>query len=439
MEDEKAYRDELNFAEFPLAQLGARDGGQTCLVFSDTVFDKGLGREVTRKLTISPSLQHGLPTPADDEVILGLVQLSKHRNFEDRKVPFTRYQLIRLLGWPDESTSYARVKESLFRWLGVTLHYEKAWWSKADQCWVDKGFHLLDEVKLLDRRSTTAVSSFTWNETVFQSFESGYLKRLDFEFYRSLKTDLAKRMYRFLDKRFHHRDDLEFGLTTFAFEHLGVARSYHNGGLKRLVKKPIAELEARGFIEKEGERFTSPRRGEWAVRFKKGAKTPAISDPVIDQLVALGVTRTVAEDLVATFPVERIRQQLDRLAKGTKGVRNIPGYLVKSIQEGYTARGSVGKVRSIPRGPPKKSPSLKALVAPEEGEGPSPFDLFWHALSAEQQSAFEAEAVQHADGFLAKQYRGSGRGSLFETVRHKILLDHFEHSCPALVASVQNS
>lgn len=414
------YRDELNFAEFPLAQLGARDGGQACLVFSDTVFDRSVGREVTRKLTISPSLQFGLPTPADDEVILGLVQLTSRQRFASRTVPFTRYELIRLLGWPDDSKSYARVKESLFRWLGVTLHYEKAWWSAADQCWVDKAFHLLDEVKLLDRRSGTAVSSFVWNETVFESFASGYLKRLDFEFYRSLKSDLAKRLYRFLDKRFHHRDQVEFPLTTLAFEHLGVARSYHNGGLKRLVKRPIAELEARGYLATDEERFRSERRGEWAVQFRKGAQALEEPNPLVEELVAFGVSRAVAERLVATFPVERIRRQLDTVSRKAKGVRNLPGYLVKAIQEGYTARGSIPRGRPLPRGAPKRTPAVEPPEGPIED---APFEAFWRALSTEEQAVFEEEAVREAEPFLRRQYQDTGQGSLFEAVRGRILRD----------------
>jgi hypothetical protein len=426
------YRDELNFAEFPLAQLGARDGGQTCLVFSDTVFDRSLGREVTRKLTISPSLQFGLPTPADDEVILGLVQLTSQQRFASRTVPFTRYELIRLLGWTDDSKSYARVKESLFRWLGVTLHYEKAWWSAADQCWVDKAFHLLDEVKLLDRRSGTAVSSFVWNETVFQSFASGYMKRLDFEFYRSLKSDLAKRLYRFLDKRFHHRDQVKFRLTTLAFEHLGVARSYHNGGLKRLVTRPIAELEARGYLATDEERFRSERRGEWAVQFRKGAQALEERNPLVEELVAFGVSRAVAVRLVATFPVERIRRQLDAVSRKAKGVRNLPGYLVKAIQEGYEARGSIPRGRPLPRGTPKRTPAVGPPEGPIEGD---PFEAFWQALTQEQQVAFEAEAVREAEPFLFRQYHDSGQGSLFDTVRRQILRDHWERRANGVVVT----
>ena len=63
--DETRYRDELNFAEFPLAALSSRPDGQPYLTFSDTIFDQGRGQHIVRKVTISPSAKHGLPTPMD--------------------------------------------------------------------------------------------------------------------------------------------------------------------------------------------------------------------------------------------------------------------------------------------------------------------------------------------------------------------------------------
>lgn len=45
----------------------------------------------------SLSAMNGLPTARDDEVILGLLQLSKLEHFADRKVHFSRYQLLQLL------------------------------------------------------------------------------------------------------------------------------------------------------------------------------------------------------------------------------------------------------------------------------------------------------------------------------------------------------
>ena len=105
----------------------------------------------SRRLTISASDKFGLPTALDDEVILGLVQLSKADNFANRQVQFSRYQLVHLLGWRDEGKSYTRLEESLKRWLGVTLYYENAWWDKCRKRWVDAHFHLLDNVTLYHR------------------------------------------------------------------------------------------------------------------------------------------------------------------------------------------------------------------------------------------------------------------------------------------------
>src|ERR1051326_5963426 len=62
------YRDELNFAEFPLAALSdSVPDGQKTLVFSDTIFDRSRNAPVTRKLTITASDEYGLPTASDDE------------------------------------------------------------------------------------------------------------------------------------------------------------------------------------------------------------------------------------------------------------------------------------------------------------------------------------------------------------------------------------
>ena len=56
------------------------------------------------------------------------------------------------------------------------------------------------------------LSSFRWNEVIFESFQSGNLKQLDLEFYLRLRLPTTKRMFRFLDKRFYRRARLDFDL-----------------------------------------------------------------------------------------------------------------------------------------------------------------------------------------------------------------------------------
>ena len=47
---------------------------------------------------------------------------------------------------------------------------------------------------------TESLSWFRWNGYLFDSFRSGYLKKLDYGIYRSFEQQAAKRLYRYLDK-----------------------------------------------------------------------------------------------------------------------------------------------------------------------------------------------------------------------------------------------
>jgi len=77
-------RDEMNLAEFPLATLANRaPRGCKTLVFADRIWDRGQAQHRFRRLTISASDKYGLPTAIDNEVIVGLIQVSKADAFVD--------------------------------------------------------------------------------------------------------------------------------------------------------------------------------------------------------------------------------------------------------------------------------------------------------------------------------------------------------------------
>src|SRR5271154_6039628 len=84
-------RDEMNLAEFPITLLTDRvPKDQREAVYQDEIHDERTGLTLNRKLTIQAG-NYGLTTAVDDEVILGLIQLTKHKNnFTSRKLEFTR-------------------------------------------------------------------------------------------------------------------------------------------------------------------------------------------------------------------------------------------------------------------------------------------------------------------------------------------------------------
>lgn len=373
---ESGYKDELNLAEFPIAALADRvPDGQLSLVFED-VLEQRDAPPIVRRLTIMGTQKHGLPTALDDEVMVGLIQLTKRRNnFMDPRVTFSRYELIELLGWPQSGQSYERIEEALHRWVGVVLMYENAWWDNAAKSWVDENFHILDNVTLYDRerrklpgkaaakrsarRSSEAplpLSSFRWNEVIFRSFQAGNLKQLDLEFYLSLKLPTTKRMFRFLDKRFYRRERLDFDLKTFACEHVGLSRYYKPTELKRRMKPALDELEEKGFLEPLSveERYSFRSKGEWRVLFIRGPyardedgegpEPAAEAAALVEALTERGVTAKVAGSLVSKCDPGRIRTKIEvfdwlQQNEDARIGRNAAGYLVASIRADYDAPG----------------------------------------------------------------------------------------------------
>ncbi len=367
---DSGWKDELNLAEFPIAARTDRvPDGQTTLVFEDKL-ERRDSAPIVRRLTIVGTHKHGLPTSLDDEVLVGLIQLTKRRsNFTDPKVQFSRYELIDLLGWPQSGQSYRRIEEALHRWVGVVLMYENAWWDNAAKSWVDENFHVLDNVTLYDRerrrpssksgksskgatKPPLPLSSFRWNEVIFQSFQSGNLKQLDLEFYLRLRLPTTKRMFRFLDKRFYRRLRLDFDLRVLACEHIGLSRSYAPTELKRKLKPALEELEQLGFLEPltPEERYSYVKRGCWRIILIRGRQAqggdtpPQPASELAEALVARGVAARTAAELVETHPAGRIQTKLEvfdwLMRNEDKRVgKNPAGYLVASIRADYQPPG----------------------------------------------------------------------------------------------------
>jgi hypothetical protein len=112
-----------------------------------------------------------------------------------------------LLGWADESRNYERVATSLRRWKGLSIYSDRAFYDHEQKSWVNRDFGVFDNLVIYRReviqgKAAPGCSRFVWNEVLFRSFQSGYLKQLDWNLYCRLTSPVAKRLYRFLDKRF---------------------------------------------------------------------------------------------------------------------------------------------------------------------------------------------------------------------------------------------
>lgn len=446
-------KDELNLAEFPIALVTDRvPAGQQTIKFEDQVYDDRKGQLVTRRLTITASEEYGLPTAKDDEVILGLIQLTKQaNNFTDRRVNFTRLDLIRLLRWEDKGQNYERIARSLCRWAGVFLHYENAWWDRQRQSWSTIGFHIIESFKISDGRQIRGQSEpssrFTWNEEVFRSFQAGYLKRLDLDLYLKLKHPTAKRMYRFLDKRFFHRDRWEFDLKEFALDHIGLSRTYEgNTQLARKLRPAIEELEAQGFLEPldSQERFHKVTPKRWRVTFIQKAGPPVTPGPQVillpwvGELTARGITEATAIAITADHPPERIRAKIEvfdwlTARKDKRVSRNPGGYLAESIRKDYAVpKGFEPEAERMKRLQAEAEQGRRAEEARQGAESEhrareetqqARIDAYWASLTPADQEALQTRALAGPSPFLSLYRQHQGRGTSAERLYLKLIIE----------------
>lgn len=246
----RVSRDEMNLAEFPLTVLSTRsDSSRKTLEFRDSIKGRS-GELIERSWIITAADKFGLPTASDDEILLGLIKLTVDDGFHDRKVFFTRYELLRVLRWTTEGRSYLRLQKALDRLSGVRIKATNAFYDNETKSHSTRNFGILDAYEINDGRNTDPKPSFfVWSDVIFKSFHAGFIKKLDLGFYLGLKSAVAKRLYRFLDKHFWYRSRLELSLFVLAHEKVGISRNYQfASALRQQLDPALDELMENKFI-----------------------------------------------------------------------------------------------------------------------------------------------------------------------------------------------
>src|SRR5690606_7235067 len=145
-----------------------------------------LNQKVRRTLTVKGDREFGLPTEKDEEIYLGLLKYTSDTNgFSSPEVRFSRGALFEVMGWPKSDWAYSRLLLGMHRLVGVRLSYENLWRDNRKKQWRDQGaFGILESFEFRDSRTVGTHASFEeyssvfrWSAVLFQSFDSGYLKR----------------------------------------------------------------------------------------------------------------------------------------------------------------------------------------------------------------------------------------------------------------------
>ena len=355
----------MNLCELPFATLSERSNGRNVLRFEVEDFDSEIGQTVSRTLTVTGDPIHGLPTEKDEEIYLGLLKYSSDYNrFADPEIHLQRSSLFELMGWPKSDWAYARLTKGMHRLVGVRLSYQNLWRDNSNKQWRDQGaFAILDSFKFRDSRRVGTSGSFTeqhsifrWGSVLFQSFDSGYLKRIDYGLVREL-SPTARRLYRYLDKHFHppRKTTITIDVAKLAYQHIGVSPSTELDKVRRRYLGPAAdELQQVGYLRPvKSDRFEKFRRGVWQVTFRydgRGNKSPvtqsdcAYTEPtdrtesIVRALEKRGISTATALSLAATYSRKQIKQAIaamDEQLRSGVHIRAVDKWIQAALKNGF--------------------------------------------------------------------------------------------------------
>ncbi|RMF99895.1 MAG: hypothetical protein D6726_12215 [Nitrospirae bacterium] len=222
---------------------------------AETVVYEKETNEVKRRWEVHGVSDWGLPGPFDEAVFFAICMLIEKNNLPARN-PFpvgSIKEIARTMGIPDTGKNLSLIKKSLKRLVAVTLVSDHTFYNAEKKQRVTDVFHLWDRVVFkgeeLDKNKK-ADSTLIWmSEVVLNNFRNKYLSHLNYEKYISLKTYIARGIFRIIYPILEREGKVTIKYSTLQ-QRLLFNRENQISKIKQQLEQPHAELKNKGIVNK---------------------------------------------------------------------------------------------------------------------------------------------------------------------------------------------
>jgi len=305
-----------------------------------------------------------LPTPIQNPIPLGsLYSLCKRMG-------------IRKFG----GSQYKKIKEALRRIMATSIISEGIFYHKGEEQWVEDSFHLVDRIVFKGRRLPNGEIADTnyifLNSWYIDNINSRYVKPIDWNHYKSLKTPVAQRLYELLGVKFYGLLTKKGRFISYRYSTLcsllPITQQRYISKAKETLDPAHGKLEETGFLERCVWKELSRKENDWLIRYYPGKRAreeikrfglgeqlelelpppkeekasdgeTGLSDEqskIAGDLIQRGITGTTAGKLVKDYPIDQIQRQMDvfdwlKQRNSPMLSKNPAGFLRKSIEEDY--------------------------------------------------------------------------------------------------------
>ena len=334
---------EGNFEEHPYFRVGDRNASTGVLTYENELRTRD-GHILRQSWTVRAAHGRSLPGRFDQDVYVALLQMIDDKGLpEDGWLSFSLYELVELMGRKHSGRDYRQVRESLRKLAMTSIESDNAFYHRGWKEYISDTFSLLSEVKLSEYEDSkgerTDRNRVLLSRYFMDSYKANYLKNIDVEFYWSLSSPIAKRLYRLVDKKRNGRSLWEAELFSLK-DRIPLSDYKYASKIKEKLAPAHTELIEKDFLRRVGYRnsggneFVSYEITEgFHVRRVASVLERPRGDEIfcIQRLKAEGMGSNAAEELVAKHGPERCLRYCEAVTF-QRNIRNRAGWLRWAIE-----------------------------------------------------------------------------------------------------------
>jgi len=280
---------EFNLAEFPVTMLSKRLPKNLKIIeYEDTIIGKG-GKLIPRTWRVKPSVDYGFGTSEALGTLFELFQIWKEQGFETPTIRFgSIYNLVKHMDLENTQTAYQRIRKDLNALVEISIEAKNAFWDNEKKAYVDKTFHLFNEVTFYRREGPMGQQPLPFayiqaSDALWGSIQANSILTAGFsgKWFRSLSPG-AQRLALYLSKMFHSQSVHRREITKLAEQLPLYAQSYKK--IKQQFTKSTQELLEKGYPYLKAFHYEKQKtgKGENIVFHRKVAKTIKAAKKKVD-------------------------------------------------------------------------------------------------------------------------------------------------------------
>lgn len=177
----------------------------------ETVYQKTIkrhGSEMEIYWNVIPSRKFGHPGPFDKDIFRELEQMIDETGYPiTNPIEFTTYELCKRMKLGLGGRQYDVIRRALKRIATTSINSKGTFYLKGKKRWVDKVFHLYDQVifkgEELPDGGVAETNHLYLSDIYLDSLNAQYVKPLNYTYWKALKKPLSKRMYELFGVKFY--------------------------------------------------------------------------------------------------------------------------------------------------------------------------------------------------------------------------------------------